>query len=437
MMPFLLYLLKASLALAVFYLFYRVALRDGTLLRLNRAVLLGATAASFVLPFAVITFHRGRTLAEVTQVTDLMAASQPLLTDVLSLSAPVVKPALWLNLVALVYLVGVCWVLGRLLRSICHVRQILRSGEPVSQEGGIRVYVVDHDIIAFSWMRNIVISRADWQSGRREILDHESAHVRLRHSRDLLLVDFAAALQWFNPFIWMLREDLCAVHEFQADAAVLERGADRKGYLFLLVQKAAAQRGYTIANSFSDSVLKDRVRMMSRPAAKTVQAWRLLACAPLLGLVLLANARVQIDGFSLGQQPILLLDNESVSWNDFSTRREQIGDFSVLGPEEIARAFGRPVPMGLISMKSRPEESDESGRVHFQLIPGFNVSDPDQFPLMLVNGVEFPYQRRMELGSGRWNWKWYAYIHGEEAMTIFGEKARNGVVLLNVIRSKH
>ena len=437
MMPFLLYLLKASLALAVFYLFYRVALRDGTLLRLNRAVLLGATAASFVLPFAVITFHRGRTLAEVTQVTDLMAASQPLLTDVLSLSAPVVKPALWLNLVALVYLVGVCWVLGRLLRSICHVRRILRSGEPVSQEDGIRVYVVDHDIIAFSWMRNIVISRADWQSGRREILDHESAHVRLHHSRDLLLVDIAAALQWFNPFIWMLREDLCAVHEFQADAAVLERGADRKGYLFLLVQKAAAQRGYTIANSFSDSVLKDRVRMMSRPAAKKAQAWRLLACAPLLGMMLLANARVQIDGFSLGHQPILLLDNESVSWNDFSTRREQIGDFSVLGPEEIARAFGRPVPMGLISMKSRPEESDESGRVHFQLIPGFNVSDPDQFPLMLVNGVEFPYQRRMELGSGRWNWKWYAYIHGEEAMTIFGEKARNGVVLLNVIRSKH
>ncbi len=437
MMPFLLYLLKASLALAVFYLFYRVALRDGTLLRLNRAVLLGATAASFVLPFAVITFHRGRTLAEVTQVTDLMAASQPLLTDVLSLSAPVVKPALWLNLVALVYLVGVCWVLGRLLRSICHVRRILRSGEPVSQEGGICVYVVEHDIIAFSWMRNIVISRADWQSGRREIFDHESAHVRLHHSRDLLLVDIAAALQWFNPFIWMLREDLCAVHEFQADAAVLERGADRKGYLFLLVQKAAAQRGYTIANSFSDSVLKDRVRMMSRPAAKTVQAWRLLACAPLLGLVLLANARVQIDGFSLGQQPILLLDNESVSWNDFSTRREQIGDFSVLGPEEIARAFGRPVPVGLINMKSRPEEPDDLGQVHFRLIPGFNVSDPDQFPLMLVNGVEFPYQRRMELGSGRWIWKWYAYIHGEEAMTIFGEKARNGVVLLNVIRSKH
>ena len=437
MMPFLLYLLKASLVLAVFYLFYRVALRDGTLLRLNRAVLLGSVAASFVLPCAVITFHRGRTLAEVTRVTDLMMANPPLLTDVLSLSAPVVKPALWLNLVALVYLVGVVWVLGRLLRSICHVRRILRSGEPASQEDGIRVYVVDHDIIAFSWMRNIVISRADWQSGRREILDHESAHVRLRHSRDLLLVDFAAALQWFNPFIWMLREDLCAVHEFQADAAVLERGADRKGYLFLLVQKAAAQRGYTIANSFSDSVLKDRVRMMSRPAAKTAQAWRLLACAPLLGLVLLANARVQIDGFSLGQQPILLLDNESVSWNDFSTRREQIGDFSVLGPEEIARAFGRPVPMGLISMKSRSEESDDLGQVHFRLIPGFNVSDPDQFPLILVNGVEFPYQRRMELGSGRWNWKWYAYIHGEEAVTIFGEKARNGVVLLNVIRSNH
>ena len=215
MMPFLLYLLKASLVLAVFYLFYRVALRDGTLLRLNRAVLLGATAASFVLPFAVITFHRSRTLAEVAQVTDLMTASQPLLTDVLSLSAPVVKPALWLNLVVLAYLVGAVWVVGRLFRSIWHVRRILRIGEQVSQEGGIRVIVIDSDVIAFSWMRYVVLSRADWQSGRREILDHESAHVRLRHSRDLLLVDFVAALQWFNPFIWMLREDLCAVHEFQ------------------------------------------------------------------------------------------------------------------------------------------------------------------------------------------------------------------------------
>ncbi len=437
MMAFLLYLLKASLALAVFYLFYRVALRYGTLLRLNRAVLLGSAAASFVLPFVVITFHRNRTLAEVTQVTDLMTTSQPLVTDVLSLPAPVVKPALWLNLVALLYLVGVCLVLGRLLRSIWHVRRILRSGEQVSQDGSIRIFVIDHDIIAFSWMRNIVISRADWQSGRREILDHESAHVRLHHSRDLLLVDLAAALQWFNPFIWMLREALCAVHEFQADAAVLERGADLKGYLFLLVQKVAAQRGYTIANGFSDSVLKDRVRMMSHPAAKTAHAWRLLVCAPLLGLVLLANARIQTDGFLQGQQPILLLDNESVSWKDFSTRWEQIGDISVLGPEEIARAFGRPVPVGLINMKSRPEEPDETGSVPFRQIPGFNVSDPAQFPLMLVNGVEFPYLRRKELGSDRWKWKWYAYIHGEEAMTIFGEKARNGVVLLNVIRSNH
>ena len=435
MMAFLFYLLKVSLALSVFYLFYRVALRDGTLLRLNRAVLLGSVAAAFVLPSFTLTFHRTRPLTEVTQVADLLPVTHPLVTEVFSLPTPTVKPAIWLCIVALAYLVGVCWVAGRLLRSILSVRRILRSGERVSSKDGNNVVVVDRDIIAFSWMRNIVLSRADWLSGRREIFDHECAHVRLRHSCDLLLVDVAAVLQWFNPFIWMLREDLCAVHEFQADAAVLDRGADLKGYLFLLVQKAAAEQGYTIANCFSNSILKNRFRMMSRPASNPARAWRLLVCVPLLSLVMLANARMQTDGFDPARPPILLLDSESVSWNDLSSLREQIGVVSVFGPDETARAFGRSVSVGLVNMKSLPEAPDVSGRVQFRLIPGFNVSDPDQFPLLLVNGVEFPYLRRKELSSRRWEWKWHAYIHGDEAMALYGDKARNGVVLLNVVRT--
>ena len=437
MMAFLLYLLKASLALAVFYLFYRVALRDGTLLRLNRAVLLVATAASFVLPCAVITFHRSRTLAEVTQVADLLPTTQPFVAEVLSLPTPAVKPALWLCLVALIYLGGVCWVSGRLLHSILGVRHILRRGERVSREDGINLVVVDADIIPFSWMRNVVLSRADWRSCRREILDHERAHVRLHHSRDLLLVDMAAALQWFNPFIWMLREDLCAVHEFQADAAVLKRGADLKGYLFLLLQKAVVLQGYTVANSFSSSVLKNRFQMMSRPDSNPRLAWRLLVCVPLLGLVMLANARMQTDGFDPHRMPILLLDSESVSWDDLLSLREQVGDVSVFNPEVIARAFGRSVPVGLVSMRSRSDLPDESGRVRFSLVPGFSVSDPDQFPLLLVNGVEFPYLRRRELNAGQWEWKWHAYIHGDQALALYGEKARNGVVLLNVVRKNN
>ena len=247
----------------------------------------------------------------------------------------------------------------------------------------------------------------------------------------------ASALQWFNPFIWMLREDLCAVHEFQADAAVLERGADLKGYLFLLLQKAVVLQGYTVANSFSSSILKNRFQMMSRPDSNPKLAWRLLVCVPLLGLVMLANARMQTDGFDPHRMPILLLDSESVSWDDLSSLREQVGDVSVFNPEEIARAFGRSVPVGLVSMRSRPESPDESGRVRFSLVPGFSISDPDQFPLLLVNGVEFPYLRRRELNAGQWEWKWHAYIHSDQAVALYGEKARNGVVLLNVVRKNN
>ena len=434
MMAFLLYLLKASLALAMFYLFYRVALRDGTLLRLNRAVLLGATAASFVLPCAVITFHRSRTLAEVTQVADLLPATQSLVTEVFSLPTPTVKPALWLCVVALIYIGGVCWVSGRLLSSILSVLRILRSGERVSCGGGINLVVIDADIIPFSWMRNVVLSRADWLSGRREIFDHECAHVRFHHSSDLLLVDMAAALQWFNPFIWMLREDLCAVHEFQADAAVLERGADRKGYLFLLVQKAAAVQGYTIANSFSSSILKNRFRMMLRSDSNPKLAWRLLLCVPLLGLVMLANARMQTDGFASDKMPFLLFDRESVSWDNVALLQDQIREVAIYQPEDVSRYLGHSVAGGVVSLYSHAEQSGGIVTLEAPVQAAFSITDPDFFPLFLVNGVEFPYLRRNELNASRWEWKWYAYLRPEEAVPIYGAKALNGALIVNVVK---
>ena len=107
----------------------------------------------------------------------------------------------------------------------------------------------------FSWMKYIVLSRSDYEANDASILAHERGHIRRHHSLDLLLVDSLTALQWFNPAMWMLRQDLRAIHEYEADAAVLSQGINMRQYQYLLIQKAVSQCGYSVANGISQAVL--------------------------------------------------------------------------------------------------------------------------------------------------------------------------------------
>ena len=58
MISFLIYEGKVAIALAVFYMFYRLMLRKETFHRLNRVVLVGTVVLAFVLPLCIITIHR-------------------------------------------------------------------------------------------------------------------------------------------------------------------------------------------------------------------------------------------------------------------------------------------------------------------------------------------------------------------------------------------
>jgi hypothetical protein len=114
--------------------------------------------------------------------------------------------------------------------SIFKVMSIIRSGEHQTLDSGETLVITENGTAPFSWMKYIVLSREDYESGYSQILTHEKAHIALRHSWDLLFVDLITVLQWFNPVIWMLKSDLRALHEFEADDAVLRSGANIKEY---------------------------------------------------------------------------------------------------------------------------------------------------------------------------------------------------------------
>ena len=108
--------------------------------------------------------------------------------------------------------------------------RIIRNGESSKLESGETLVITDRDTVPFSWMKYIVLSREDYEGGHTQILTHEKAHISLKHSWDIIFLDFITALQWFNPAIWMIKSDLRAIHEFEADDAVLRSGVDVKEY---------------------------------------------------------------------------------------------------------------------------------------------------------------------------------------------------------------
>ncbi len=284
MSDFLLYDLKVAALIIVFYMFYRLLLSRETFHRVNRLVLLLTATASFVLPLCVITTHQTVAVAmpEVTigdVQAELVAESEP-------------KPALWEVVLPVIYIIGIAATLGHTLLSLARVWQLIRRSERYPQPDGTTICVTaDAAVAPFSWMHYIVMNRGDYEAHDAAILAHERGHVRLRHSLDVVLVDLLTALQWFNPAMWMLRQDLRAIHEYEADGEVLSQGINARQYQYLLISKAASIGGYSIANGISHSTLKNRIHMMTNRKSKSSHLLKLLALLPIIGAALALNAR--------------------------------------------------------------------------------------------------------------------------------------------------
>ena len=291
MTEFLIYQGKAAIALAVFYMFYRLLLSKETFHRFNRIVLLGTAVLSFVLPLCVIT------LKEVVVVPAMTASSETFTGEVAGTSAmvPEVSEPIWPVILCSLFALGALAVLVHVVFSIIGIRRMIRSGSRQALESGETLIITETDTAPFSWMKYIVISREDYESGYSQILTHEKAHIALRHSWDILFVDMITALQWFNPAIWMLKADLRALHEFEADDAVLRSGANIKEYQYLLIRKAVSKSGYSVANSFNHSTLKARITMMLNKKSSRMSAWKALYVIPLVGISLAATAKTKVD----------------------------------------------------------------------------------------------------------------------------------------------
>ncbi|MBQ4407219.1 MAG: TonB family protein [Bacteroidales bacterium] len=299
------YIIRVALIMAAMYLTYKVFLSKDTFHALNRAAILASVAVSFVLPLlpipTIFAVNAAQTMPTATvgmgEITAEIADYEPQMSLTDYLPYLMVAGALAFFLRFLISTISIA------IQAIRHKKIDLRKGVKLILSETIKSPV--------SWLKYIFMNNADYNENSREILVHEMAHISYRHSIDLIFIDLACCVQWFNPAAWLFRRELCAVHEFQADQKVLASGFNAKKYQILLIKKAAGRNWNSVANSLNHSNLKKRITMMSIQKKSASAAFKALLPVAVAALCAVTFADCNSEKDSMLAQPatIRVLDD--------------------------------------------------------------------------------------------------------------------------------
>ncbi len=298
MNSWLLFLFKSTLVLSLLYLSFRLLMRNETIFRISRLVLMLIVFASVVIPLVYLPqsnnpivsikldpiFH-GNTIIEKPIQNDESTPSAYSSYTNSNTSEPIVISTR--TVLLFIYLTGVFISLLLFVYSIFSVLQLFRKSRKTTLSG-IQVMIHNADIPAFSFRKRILISRHDYETNAEAILTHELSHIRHGHFYDLMLMELVKIIYWFNPLIYRMGRDLKDIHEFQADEHTLNSGVDSTKYQLLIIQKCVGHQSFALANSFNHCQIKKRITMMNKSKTSKAWCWKVATFLPLLALLLMA-----------------------------------------------------------------------------------------------------------------------------------------------------
>ena len=357
MFEFLVYLAQSAICLATLYLIYKVAMSYETLHSFNRVLLLGSILLSALLPLChvriVKEYDAAPTVAAI-EIDDMVVA------EVAELGVDYV--ALLKDMAVMLFFVGVAFMLVRMAVGIYSVWRLIHSGQMSVIEEDVTLTVVDSLSSPFSWFGHIVASKSDVEQFRDMIITHELAHISLRHSLDVLAVDLALCLWWFNPALWLLRRELQSLHEYQADEAVLNRGIDAKTYQMLLIKRAVGSRLHSVANCLNHSNLKNRITMMCKNQSSRWAATKALLVVPMVAVALSAFATTEYvprevqdkvtENFANLQDeekpnPVVVIDGKVVTYDEMNKLDPNIIDKMEIFKEDKAKEYAAELDLNI------------------------------------------------------------------------------------------
>jgi len=278
----LLYMVKASVYLAAFYLVYELFLGRDTMYRRNRIYILLSVIFSLILPLIRMPAWSSFKLPLIGKVlSDVF-----IYADQGQMGSSGVDAAgrTWMQGIAGVYLAGIILFGIKFLIDLGEITALILRNK---RRGNHIIRFQGFNTAGFSAFGHIFVNGRLTDEEAGEIIRHEQNHLDRNHSFDIIFLEVIKVLQWFNPVIHMFDRSLRAVHEYQADEGCLKRGVPLGTYQRLILNQVFKSKVFTVTSSFSSpTLIKKRMIMMTKKRSNALANLKLLVVVPVIALVL-------------------------------------------------------------------------------------------------------------------------------------------------------
>ena len=308
---FLLYIGKAALAAAAFYLVYLALFQHQKQFLFNRIYLPVSLALSFLIP--LITFTKVRTIEalpiDYNSFAYLGEGSQTITEPVFQMQ--------WFHYLTGIYLTGILGFLFYLVLGHARAISIVKKSR-LQELFKVKVNITLKDVHPFSFFSKIVLSEktlANPDLGM--IVQHENIHVRGKHTIDILFAEILFLFQWFNPFAWLLKDAIKNNLEYLTDHELTQTN-DAQQYQLAMVGLAHKRGVAPFLTALNGSQLKNRIIMMKKKTENKHALLKQLVVLPLLAVLVmgLSNKEVKTEIVQAKEKMNIVVDGKNVSLND-------------------------------------------------------------------------------------------------------------------------
>ncbi len=296
----LIYLLQVSLAIGLVAGLYKLFFEKLTFFSWNRYYILVGLIAALAVPLLPSSLYTEWSLFDQRPDFGTVWLTKQLAIEATETVVPsnsqipnehnqlsLVEMISWILLVA--YAIGGFYKIYVLLKNLAFVSNLRRSAKRIDAGSGYTIYTQEV-LPSFSFGQSIFLHKDTAVLSREEldlVIRHERAHVRLRHTWDIIFVEITCAFFWFNPFLVYMSKSLKAVHEYQADSHVTDSERSTAYYGKLIIKLASAQPSYSLINTFSDSQIFNRIKMLTKPKSGAMQKLKFLWSLPAMAIIVL------------------------------------------------------------------------------------------------------------------------------------------------------
>lgn len=292
------YLIKINVALMLLYGFYRLTVSRDTFFGLRRLTLWLIYAVVLMVPALNLEYWVRDTPTMVSMANVYADTFYPVVVVKAQASG-----ITWMDMLLGIYWVGVAVLSLRLVWQLFSIIRLVVISRKQEVEG-ITVHLLKGDGSPFSFFRWVFMYPSTLE-GRQlhEVMVHECTHVSGLHSLDTLFSELFSIACWFNPFAWLMKQEVRMNLEYLADESVLSDGNARKSYQYHLLGLAYRQPNEStkIANNFNLLPLKKRIKMMNKRRTSEIGKAKYFLFAPLAGVLLMVS-NIESVAREIGEQ---------------------------------------------------------------------------------------------------------------------------------------